>query len=133
MIGFPAKPGCVVPSMMTDSLIFGSAEVGEIVCGPDPILNAIVSCPGLLFAAMMASRKLQSASQNPSLVSAVLVTVKVVPACTAHAVPSISEAKITNRQKDFPAEKMESRLANILVNLLHFVNRSALRPTCHDL
>ena len=39
MIGVPAKPGCVVPSMITGLVIVGKALVGAIVCKPLPMLN----------------------------------------------------------------------------------------------
>jgi len=57
----------------------GNADPSEITAAPAPIgmLNATVWFPGVVFAEVIASRKEQSASQVPSLVSAVFVTVKV--------------------------------------------------------
>src|SRR3954469_10180076 len=86
MSGDPANPGCVGPSTIADSKIF-SEDVGLIVFAPDPMLKTILSWPGLMLAALIASRKLQSASQTPSFVSAVFVTVKVL-AWAAPATPS---------------------------------------------
>src|SRR5205814_859164 len=49
--GLPAKPGWVVPSMITGSLIVGSTDAGAIVCTPAPaILKAMKSVPGVAFA-----------------------------------------------------------------------------------
>ncbi|OLE77575.1 MAG: hypothetical protein AUG02_01580 [Chloroflexi bacterium 13_1_20CM_2_70_9] len=39
--GSPAKPGCVIPSMTTGSVIVGSALVRAIVFGPVPMANRI--------------------------------------------------------------------------------------------
>ena len=59
-------PGCVVPSMVTGSVIGGSdASVPSsvIVCRPPaPMLKWIASGPGLAFAAAIASRRVQSAA-----------------------------------------------------------------------
>src|SRR4051794_4581343 len=71
MIGVPAKPGCVVPSIVTASEIVGRFAVGEIVFTPDPIENRIVSTPAAALAALIASRRVQLAAlQSPSSVSA---------------------------------------------------------------
>ena len=37
MIGASVQPGCVVPSMITGSVIGGSAESSRIVCAPDGV------------------------------------------------------------------------------------------------
>ncbi len=59
--------------------MFGSAEVGTMVCTPEPdIEKFIVSAPALALAAVMASRSEQSESHVPSLVSATFDTVYVV-------------------------------------------------------
>ena len=78
MSGLPAKPGCVVPSIVTGSVIAGRAEARAIVFEPDPIENRIVSAPGEALAALIASRSVQLAAlQIPSSVSAAEFTVKV--------------------------------------------------------
>src|SRR5438094_2898555 len=75
IIGVPLKPGCVVPSMITGSLTLGSPDVNEIVWRPPPpMLNAIVSVPGLALASRIACLK------EPLPLSFVLVTVNVCPA-----------------------------------------------------
>ena len=61
----------------------GKAEVGEIVIGPVPIANSIVSSPGAAFASSTASRRVQVASQVPSPGSAAELTVKTAPAAVA--------------------------------------------------
>jgi len=60
-------------------VIGGNADPSEITAAPAPIgmLNATVWFPAVVFAEVIASRKEQSASQVPSLVSAIFVTVKV--------------------------------------------------------
>ena len=76
MIGVPEKPGCDVPSMITESTIVGSAESGAMDFCPDPITKRIVSVPGFALAALIASRSVQLAElQTPSSVSAVEFTV----------------------------------------------------------
>ena len=78
MIGAPANPGCVVPSIVTGSVIVGSADVTAIVFAPEPIENRIVSGPGFALAAWIASRSVQLAAlQTPSSVSAAELTVNV--------------------------------------------------------
>ena len=70
--GFPEKPGWVVPSMVTRSVISGKADAGAIVWTPEPILNRISSAPALALACMIAARSVQSpvpSSQISSLVS----------------------------------------------------------------
>ena len=58
--GCPAKPGCVVPSIVTESLIVGSGEAGVIVWTPEPgMANEIVFAPGARFACSMAARSVQ--------------------------------------------------------------------------
>src|SRR5436305_10496624 len=74
MIGFPAKPGCVVPSMMTGSVIAGRGEGGRIVCAPAPILKLIVSVPTVLLAVMIASRSEPGVGFALLPLSAVVVT-----------------------------------------------------------
>src|SRR5712691_1787619 len=75
IIGAPAKPGWVEPSIVTVSVIVGSAEIGLIVCKPEPgILNVIRSAPELPLASRIACRK------EPRPLSLALVTVKVVAA-----------------------------------------------------
>ena len=55
MIGLPAKPGWVVPSMVTESVIAGSSENTSNVCWPPPpMLKVIRSAPALAFASMIA-------------------------------------------------------------------------------
>ena len=71
MIGVPLKPGCVVPSMTTGSVMVGRAEVGLMVFTPLPMPKAIVSSPGVMFALRMAWRS------DPRPESLVLVTVNV--------------------------------------------------------
>src|SRR5262245_34845440 len=102
MIGVPAKPGCVVPSIVTGSRIVGSADVGWIVLAPDPIEKRIVSVPGVALAALIASRSVQVAAlQTPSSVSALELTVKVAAgdaAVTArHRSPASTRAGCTGR------------------------------------
>ncbi len=75
----PSVPGadaCVVPSISTGLVIAGSgASVVVIVAGPsDGIANTIVP-PPRLFAALIASRSVQSAAeQKPSSWSALVLT-----------------------------------------------------------
>ena len=66
--------------MVTVSVIVDkSAEVGVMVCTPDPgMLKLMVSAPTLSLASLIASRKLQCvASQLPSLTSLFELTMKV--------------------------------------------------------
>ena len=114
MIGVPAKPGCVVPSIITGSVIAGRADVGEIVFAPDPIENRIVSTPAAALAALIASRSVQLAAlQSPSSVSALELTVKVAAgdaAVTAtYRTPASTRAGCTcrslaQRERQGPAE-----------------------------
>jgi len=59
MIGRSTNPGCVLPSMVTESEMRGRAVAGMIVCTPLPIANAMVSCPDVAFASVMAARSVQ--------------------------------------------------------------------------
>ena len=68
MSGLPLYPGCVVPSMTAGSVIVGSAEVGAIVCAPEPIRKTMVSVPAVVFALVIAWRS------EPRPLSAVVVT-----------------------------------------------------------
>ena len=55
IIGLSTNPGCVVPSMVTGSMILGSFDSGVIVFAPaGEMLNVIVSAPGLTFASEIA-------------------------------------------------------------------------------
>lgn len=48
MSGEPAKPGCVVASIVTGSVTDGSADVGAMVCAPPPpMLKSMTSAPAL--------------------------------------------------------------------------------------
>ena len=72
MTGVPAKPGCVVPSIVTGSVIVGSVLMRLIVNGPAPgMLKEIKSAPGVSLASRMANCK------EPGPVAFVLVTTKV--------------------------------------------------------
>src|SRR5437870_225285 len=74
MIGLPVKPGWVVPSIVTGSVIVGRADVGAIVyLGPER-LKTIMSAPALALASRMACLS------EPGPLSLVLVTVKVIGA-----------------------------------------------------
>jgi hypothetical protein len=69
MRGEPAKPGWVVPSITIASLIAGSGDSGETVCGPAPIENVIVSNPASAFDSSIAARNVhtpQPTSHTPS-------------------------------------------------------------------
>ena len=68
----------VGPMMLTFSVRLGNAEPNWIVTVPEPggILNVMLFVSTFAFAAVIASRREQSASQKPSFVSAVLVTTK---------------------------------------------------------
>src|SRR2546425_387665 len=73
IIGIPAYPGCVRPSIVTVSVIAGRTAI--ILRGPDPgILNAMRSAPELALASRIAW------ASEPAPEDAVLVTVNVVPA-----------------------------------------------------
>ena len=76
MIGSPAKPSCVVPSMITASVIGGRAVVGAMVCRPAPGISKMIrSGPPMLpvlFAASMASCSEMRPSPPMSLRSAVM-------------------------------------------------------------
>ena len=78
-IVFVLVPGCVVPSMITGSVMPGSAEAGMMVWTPAPeILKWISSGTPLLLAVALA---LEMASRSePAPMSRVLVTVNVVAA-----------------------------------------------------
>ena len=70
--GAPAKPGCVVPSMVSGSVIAGSRLMGNSVSPePPPMLKSITSTPAAAFASVIAWRN------EPAPVSFVTVTVKV--------------------------------------------------------
>src|ERR1044072_9750112 len=66
------------PSIVTSAVVLSSTPVRVIVCGPGPgMANVILLRSGLKFAAWTASRSEQSVGeQNPSFVSAVLVTTR---------------------------------------------------------
>ena len=67
--GEPENPGCVVPSIITGSVIKGSADSGVIVCTPAPgMLKMIVFKPAQLFTSSIACRS------DPAPLSAVVVT-----------------------------------------------------------
>src|SRR5438128_1192942 len=69
MIGRPAKPGCVVASMVSASVISGRAEAGVIVCGPPgTMLKLIVSAPTFRLASIIACLN------DPGPLSLVLLT-----------------------------------------------------------
>src|SRR5437773_6288123 len=75
MIGLPANPGWVVPSMVTGSVIVGRKNASIIVCTPAPgMLKTIVSAPGLALASRIACLS------DPAPMVLVLVTVKVIGA-----------------------------------------------------
>src|SRR5258708_7134685 len=83
------------PSIVTASLMAGGGERSvsvQVLSAVQPpsdagMLKVIVSPPfWSAFASVMASRREQSASQTPSLVSAVLLTTKVVAIAVAVAV-----------------------------------------------
>src|SRR5215469_6359469 len=87
MIGVPAYPGCVVPSMVTGSVIVGSGDVTAIVFEPEPIEKWIVSVPGFALAALIASRSVELAAlQTPSSVSAAELSVDVAAQNVAHTI-----------------------------------------------
>ena len=68
---------CVVASMVTGSLIAGSAAVSWMVCTPGPgIAKVMLSAPAAAFAAVIASRRLHVPSHVPSPGSFVVVTTK---------------------------------------------------------
>src|SRR5437879_13373032 len=70
MIGLPEKPGWVVPSMVTASVISGRAEAGVIVCGPpEGMLKLIVSAPTFRLASIIACLN------DPGPLSLVLLTI----------------------------------------------------------
>src|SRR5207253_1904849 len=68
MIGLPEKPGWVVPSIVTASVIVGSTDAGMIVCEPEPILKLIVSGPMFTLASIIACLN------DPGPLSLVLLT-----------------------------------------------------------
>ena len=62
MIGVPAKPGWVVPSMSTASVIVGRADVALMTYGPPPGMLKVIRSGwpltfGVWFAARIASRR----------------------------------------------------------------------------
>src|SRR5262249_6462913 len=69
MIGVPANPGCVVPSMVTGPVMVGKADSGAMVCTPEPMAKVIVSGPGFALALSRVQRS------EPMPLSLVLVTV----------------------------------------------------------
>jgi hypothetical protein len=71
MRGVPAKPGWVVPSIVTGSVTMGSGDCGAMVCGPLPMPKLMMSTPALTFASRIAWRN------EPEPLSLVLVTTKV--------------------------------------------------------
>src|SRR6266851_1378689 len=71
MIGVPANPGCVVPSMVSGSLIAGNCEASVISCAPEPILKLMTSAPAFAFASSIACRN------EPDPLSFVFVTTNV--------------------------------------------------------
>ena len=98
MIGGPSQPGCVVPSIATESVIVGSALPMSIWCWPDGgMLKVMTSAPELAFAFSMALRRLQSFSgrlQASPLASPVLSTTKVaLKAAGANARPTAHAAR----------------------------------------
>jgi hypothetical protein len=61
MIGVPAKPGCVVPSIVTCCVIAGRSKT-EISWKPEgEMLKLIVSAPANAFASSIAARRVQTA------------------------------------------------------------------------
>ena len=68
--GVPVYPGWLVPSMVTDAVIAGSAESGVMTCTPVPMLKSIVE-PGAALALVIACRK------EPGPLSAVVLTTNV--------------------------------------------------------
>src|SRR6266849_421981 len=79
MIGVPAKPGCVVPSMITASLIWSrNVPASAIVCGPEPIAKTIVSRPGFRSALAIAC------PSDPGPLGALVVTVNVAAETETH-------------------------------------------------
>src|SRR3989442_12723969 len=80
----PTKPGWVVPSIRTCSVTGGRPVVLMTNGGVPWILKAMMSAPGLAFAAVIASRRLHVPSQLlPITVSAVAFTVNVMAARAA--------------------------------------------------
>jgi hypothetical protein len=127
--GAPANPGCVVPSMVTASVIPGKPEVRTIVFGPDgAMLKLIVSRPAAAFASWMAARRVHRGAAPPteqipfpgvaSAKSSVLSTVKTAawagPA--ARVEPSASEASqgASRARPARPAERLGSNLGRPL-------------------
>src|SRR5687768_9343246 len=95
MIGVPLKPGCVVPSITTGSLMIGREDVGAIVMIPSllgGILKVMVCVPEALLESMIACRN------EPAPLSFVLVTVKVVAVVTA--VGCVAELLTVSRVSD---------------------------------
>ncbi len=69
-MGVPVYPGWVVPSMVTEAVMSGSAESGVMTCGPVPMLKSIVD-PAFPLALVIAWRS------EPGPLSAVVLTVYV--------------------------------------------------------
>src|SRR4028118_614716 len=76
IIGVPAYPGWVVPSIMTDWVMVGKAEEGAIVWAPPfPILKRIVSWGLTVTGLTLMLAKLMALRRLPMLLSSwVLVT-----------------------------------------------------------
>ncbi len=86
------------PSMVTFSAVSdGSAEPSVIVWGEDADENEN-TMSSLSFTALIASRRVQSASQVPSLVSAVEFTVQVAPSADAGTSNEASETRARVRR-----------------------------------
>jgi hypothetical protein len=72
MSGVPANPGCVVPSIVSGSVMAGNGEPTKRNWMPVPgILKFIVSGPEIAFASVIACRS------DPGPMSSVFVTVNV--------------------------------------------------------
>ena len=87
MSGKPEKPVCVLPSMITGSVIAGNGDAGAIVWGPGPgMANAMTpSAPDAAFASRIACRS------EPGPLSLVFVTVKLEAALPAMSVSPVGE------------------------------------------
>src|SRR5262249_3778128 len=93
IIGVPPKPGCVVASIVTGSVIAGRSAVRVNVCGPDPMAKEIVSAPELAFAARVA------ALRDPATLSAVVVTVKVINGSEGTTTGATNPSRSTTRSE----------------------------------
>ena len=88
IIGVPAKPGWVVPSMVTGSVMNGRNEPGVIVCTPPPpMLKLITSTPALALACSMAARSVQVPVPSLQMPSPVLLSPPSPVALTVTSVP----------------------------------------------